>query len=39
MPEAEIERLTHMASGDHHCGYAVRPKRPARSRSGRSAPV
>jgi DeoR family suf operon transcriptional repressor len=29
MPDAEIERLSHMASGDHHCGYEVRPKGPA----------
>jgi DeoR family suf operon transcriptional repressor len=39
MPDAEIERLSHMASGDHHCGYAVRPKPPARSSPGRSTSV
>jgi DeoR family suf operon transcriptional repressor len=26
MPDALIERVSHMASGDHHCGYRVRPR-------------
>jgi DeoR family transcriptional regulator, suf operon transcriptional repressor len=26
MPDAEIERITHMASGQHHCAYRVRPR-------------
>ena len=26
MPDADIERLSHMASGDFHCGYKVSPK-------------
>jgi DeoR family suf operon transcriptional repressor len=26
MPDADFDRVTHMASGDHHCGYRVRPK-------------
>lgn len=28
MPDAEIERVSHMASGEHHCGYVVRPRQP-----------
>jgi DeoR family transcriptional regulator, suf operon transcriptional repressor len=28
MPDAEIDRITHMASGQHHCAYRVR-QRPA----------
>jgi len=26
MPDAEIDRVSHMASGAHHCAYVVRPK-------------
>jgi DeoR family transcriptional regulator, suf operon transcriptional repressor len=26
MPDADIERLSHMVAGDFHCGYAVTPK-------------
>jgi DeoR family suf operon transcriptional repressor len=26
MPDAEIERITHMASGQHHCAYRIRPR-------------
>ena len=27
LPEATVERTSHMVAGAHHCGYAVRPKR------------
>ena len=36
MPDADIERLSHMASGDHQCGYSVRPKRQVRQGRRRS---
>lgn len=26
MPDAEIDRITHMASGQHHCAYRIRPR-------------
>ncbi len=26
MPDAQIDRVSHMASGEHHCSYRVRPK-------------
>jgi DeoR family suf operon transcriptional repressor len=26
MPDAEIDRVSHMASGEHHCAYRVRPR-------------
>jgi DeoR family suf operon transcriptional repressor len=26
MPDAEIDRVTHMASGQHHCAYRIRPR-------------
>ncbi len=26
MPDADIDRVSHMASGAHHCAYVVRPK-------------
>ena len=26
MPDAEIDRITHMASGEHHCAYRIRPR-------------
>jgi DeoR family suf operon transcriptional repressor len=26
MPDAEIERVSHMASGAHHCAYEIRPR-------------
>jgi DeoR family suf operon transcriptional repressor len=26
MPDAEIDRVSHMASGQHHCAYRVRPR-------------
>ena len=29
MPDADIERLSHMASGDFHCGYELSLKEPA----------
>jgi DeoR family suf operon transcriptional repressor len=39
MPDADIERLSHMASGDHQCGYSVKPKRLARQKGPRSSPT
>lgn len=30
LPDAEIERVSHMASGDHHCAYVVRPAQVSR---------
>jgi DeoR family transcriptional regulator, suf operon transcriptional repressor len=42
MPDAQIDRVSHMASGGHHCAYVVKPKpakaarktaKPARPRS------
>lgn len=29
MPDAEIDRVSHMASGGHHCAYRVRRREPA----------
>ena len=29
MPDAEIDRVSHMASGEHHCAYRVRRRPPA----------
>ena len=26
MPDAAIDRISHMASGQHHCAYRVRPR-------------
>jgi DeoR family transcriptional regulator, suf operon transcriptional repressor len=26
MPDAQIDRVSHMASGEHHCAYVVRPR-------------
>ncbi|MDQ1411936.1 MAG: hypothetical protein QOE07_524 [Acidimicrobiaceae bacterium] len=26
MPDAQIDRVSHMASGEHHCAYRVRPR-------------
>jgi DeoR family transcriptional regulator, suf operon transcriptional repressor len=26
MPDAQIDRISHMASGEHHCAYVVRPR-------------
>ncbi|MDQ6614042.1 MAG: ArsR family transcriptional regulator [Actinomycetota bacterium] len=26
MPDAEIDRVSHMASGQHHCAYRIRPR-------------
>lgn len=28
MPDAQIDRISHMASGAHHCAYVVRPREP-----------
>jgi len=30
MPDAQIDRVSHMASGEHHCAYRVRPTATAR---------
>jgi DeoR family suf operon transcriptional repressor len=29
MPDAQIDRVSHMASGQHHCAYRIRPRLPA----------
>ena len=34
MPDADIERVSHMASGEHHCAYEVRPRVPGAARTG-----
>lgn len=33
MPDADIERISHMASGEHHCAYRVRPRQPQEQES------
>jgi DeoR family suf operon transcriptional repressor len=36
LPEAEIERVTHMVSGGHSCSYEIRRRRPPRASSDAS---
>jgi DeoR family suf operon transcriptional repressor len=37
MPDADIDRVSHMASGGHHCAYVVKPKaKPARTQAARA---
>ena len=33
LPEATVERTSHMVAGAHHCGYEVRPRPPKRARA------
>jgi len=39
MPDADIDRVSHMASGGHHCAYVVKPKatpKPVRTQAARA---
>jgi len=38
MPDAQIDRVSHMASGEHHCAYRVR-RRPADDQPGTREPA
>lgn len=33
LPEATVERVSHMVAGAHHCGYEVRPRRQRRAKT------